>query len=239
MVLGLLASVLWALPAAAAPFAYVTNSGDSNVSVIDTAPTVINMVVATVTVGTSPQGVAITPNGTRAYVTNFGDGIVPGTVSVIDTATNMVVATVTVGRGPVGVAIIPDGTHAYVTNSLDSTVSVLATATNLVVATIPVGRNPQGVAITPSPLDQMNTLMAFVQALITAGTLNDDQGNTLLGPLQSAEAFLTQGRPLQAINQMQEFSTNVTSLLNDGVLTPRQALLLIHGANAVNHALGA
>jgi len=60
----------------------------------------------------------------------------------------------------------------------------------------------------------------------------------LLGPLQSAEAFLTQGRPLQAINQMRAFVTNVTSLLNSGVLTPRQAQLLINEANAVILALG-
>jgi YVTN family beta-propeller protein len=136
------------------------------------------------------------------------------------------------------VAITPDGAHVYVTNFADGTVSVLDTATNMVVATVPVGMGPVGVAITPSPLDQMNTLMAAVQTLITAGTLNGDQGAALLGPLQSAEAFLTQGRPLQAINQMEAFITNVTSLLNSGVLTPRQAQLLIHEANAVIHALG-
>ena len=68
------------------------------VSVIDTAT---NTVVATVTVGGGPFGVAITPDGVFAYVANFGSG----TVSVIGTATNTVVATVPVGGGPFGVAI--------------------------------------------------------------------------------------------------------------------------------------
>jgi YVTN family beta-propeller protein len=114
------------------------------VSVIDTAT---NTVVATVPVGSFPFGVAITPDGTHAYVTNQDSH----TVSVIDTATNTVVATVPVGTesAPREVAITPDGTHAYVTNIFANTVSVIATATNTVVATVPVGSAPDGVAIMP------------------------------------------------------------------------------------------
>jgi YVTN family beta-propeller protein len=63
--------------------------------VIDTAS---NTVVATIPVGQIPQGVAITPDGTRAYVTNGVDN----TVSVIDTASNTVVATIPVGNFPFG-----------------------------------------------------------------------------------------------------------------------------------------
>jgi YVTN family beta-propeller protein len=47
--------------------AYVTNASGT-VSVIDTAT---NSVVATILVGIFPSGVAITPDGTRAYVTNI------------------------------------------------------------------------------------------------------------------------------------------------------------------------
>src|SRR5262249_33737345 len=119
--LGLLGVMLGSTPAEAQPFAYVTNSGSNTVSVIDTAT---NTVVANVPV-VSPIGVAITPDGTHAYVTNF-----TGTVSVIATATNTVVATVPVGNNPSGVAITPDGTHAYVANSFSGTVSVIDTATN-------------------------------------------------------------------------------------------------------------
>src|SRR5262249_40144833 len=97
-------------------------------------------------------GVAITPDGTHAYVAAPG---VFSKVSVIDTATNTVVANVPVGGFPEGVAITPDGTHAYVTTPVivgDGTVSVIDTATNTVVATVPVGHFPEGVAITPSPV---------------------------------------------------------------------------------------
>ena len=113
------------------------------VLVIDTAT---NTVVATVPVGTFPVGVAVTPDGTLAYVTN---DTAPGTVSVIDAVTNTVVATVAAGINPFAVAVTPDGKHVYVTNLVSNTVSVIDTASNMVVATVPVGTFPDGVAVTP------------------------------------------------------------------------------------------
>src|SRR5438128_4157376 len=81
--------------------AYVTNNSNSSnsntVSVIDTAT---NTVIATIPVGVASNGpfwVAVTPDGTRAYVTdkNFN------TVAVTDIhhATNKVVATIPAGGG--------------------------------------------------------------------------------------------------------------------------------------------
>ncbi len=145
-----------AAPAAAQPFAYVTNGGSNNVSVIDTAT---NTVVATVAVGNLPFGVAITPDAALAYVVN----VFTSNVSVIDTATNTVVATVAVGSSPFGVAITPDGALAYVANVDSANVSVIDTATNTVVATVLVGAGPRFVAITPDG--------AFVY--VTNGNSND------------------------------------------------------------------
>ena len=85
-------------PAQAAPFAYITNNGSNNVSVIDTST---NTVIATVPVGSLPFGVAVHPAGTRVYVTNISSN----NVSVIDTVTNTVVATVPLGAEPRGVAV--------------------------------------------------------------------------------------------------------------------------------------
>src|SRR5437667_594727 len=133
----LLGMALLAIPAQAQNFAYVTSSSNT-VSVIDTAS---NTVVATVAVGSGPLGVAITPDGNRAYVANLFDN----TVSVIDTAKKTVVATVALGNGPLAVAITPDGTRAYVTGG---PVSVIDTASNTVVATV-ADPNAYGVAITP------------------------------------------------------------------------------------------
>jgi YVTN family beta-propeller protein len=117
--------------------------------VIDTAS---KMVVATVSVGSFPDGLAVTPNGKRIYVVG---GAASGTVSVIDTATNTVTATIPVGAGPLGVAITPDGKHAYVLNDdVPNNFWVIDTTTRTVVAMVPGGTNPAAnpaaaVAVTP------------------------------------------------------------------------------------------
>ena len=75
--------------------AYVTNDGSGDVSVIDTAT---NTVTATITVGTAPFAVAVSPDGGTVYVANIDSD----NVSAIATATNKVIATITVGSSPEG-----------------------------------------------------------------------------------------------------------------------------------------
>ncbi|GIV58631.1 MAG: hypothetical protein KatS3mg042_1544 [Rhodothermaceae bacterium] len=83
--------------------AYVTNlvfGGPGTVTVLDLAT---NTVAGTITVGDSPEGLAV--HGGRAYVANSGFGF-STTVSVIDTATDAVVETRDVGcDGPRFVAV--------------------------------------------------------------------------------------------------------------------------------------
>src|ERR1044072_5115710 len=79
--------------ALAQPRAYVTNRDDNTVSVINTST---NPVTAPIPVGSTPLGIAVTPNGARAYVTNAGGD----NVSVLYTVTNTVIATLPVGTTP-------------------------------------------------------------------------------------------------------------------------------------------
>ena len=102
-------------------------------------------VSATVTVGTDPTGVAVSPSGSYAYVANYTGN----SVSVIDTSTNTVTATVSVGTYPLGVAFTPSGSYAYVANFGSNTVSVIDTSTNTVTTTVTVGLGPRAVAVSP------------------------------------------------------------------------------------------
>src|SRR5262249_22822225 len=101
---------------------YVTNVLSNSVSVVNTAT---NSVTTEIPVGTSPRGIAISPDGASLYVTNARDN----TVSVINTADNTVSMTVPVGSSPQGITVAPDGSKVYVVNGLSNSVSVLDAAT--------------------------------------------------------------------------------------------------------------
>lgn len=121
--------------------AYVTHQGTTDVKVVDLAT---NVVVGAIPLGVVPNEIAVTMDGTRAYVTTWNNR-----VSVINTALSTVVSTIPVGSGPFGIAVTPDGAKVYVTNNGSNTVSVINTAANAVSATVTVGANPVGVVFTP------------------------------------------------------------------------------------------
>jgi YVTN family beta-propeller protein len=85
----------------------------------------------------APRAVAITPDGMRAYVTNYftnPDG--NDTVSIINTETYAVVGEITVGDGPKGIVITSNGKYALVANTNSNSVSVIDLDTDTVISTI-------------------------------------------------------------------------------------------------------
>ncbi len=88
----------------------------------------------TLSVGDNPSRVAISRDGTRAYVANTGSD----SISVIDTSADQVTATIPVGDGPSALAVTPDGERLYVMTAA-GVVEVVDTALYTVVAMIPVG----------------------------------------------------------------------------------------------------
>jgi YVTN family beta-propeller protein len=113
-------------------------SSDGNadtVSVIDLTANPVR-VINHITVGDSPEGLAISPKGTIAVAVEARGSNVPksvffhhatGAVSVlkIDGTTVTRVGEVEVGALPEGAAFSPDGSHIYVGNSIDRDISVL------------------------------------------------------------------------------------------------------------------
>ena len=79
---------------------YVTNYGGNSVSVVNCNDATVT---ATISVGTQPEGLCFTPDGSKVYVCNSGSN----TVSIIDTASKTVVSTVNVGNKPTNVTTIP------------------------------------------------------------------------------------------------------------------------------------
>ncbi len=120
--------------------AYVLAPGSYELDVINVAT---NSVVNTI-YETKPDGLAVNPSGTLAYVSSQ-----LGTVNVIDLATNTVINTI-LQNVQGDLAFNPSGTLVYTGSYNTNLVNVIDVATNTVVNTINVGAPSYGVAFNPS-----------------------------------------------------------------------------------------
>jgi YVTN family beta-propeller protein len=193
-----LAGLGLAAPAAAAGAggynAYVTDSRQNQVYVIDTAT---NAITATVPVGATPHGLAVLPDGSRVYVADHGSEA----VSVIDSATNAVTTTIPVAGAPNFVTSAPDGKHVYVSNDGTNQLDVIDTATNTVSATVQVGSVASGVAvITP---DGRAVYVASTNAgtVYKIDTATNTQSSTIATPHPSALAVSPDGSELAVVDE--------------------------------------
>lgn len=104
----------------------------------------VDDVVASTVVGTTPLGVATSPDGAYVYVANYYDG----TLDEIRTSDNTVINSYPTGINPRSVAVSPDGNLILVTNNYSNTVTVINKATNPTnVIQIPVGIGPVDIDI--------------------------------------------------------------------------------------------
>jgi YVTN family beta-propeller protein len=124
-------------PPSTGPRIYVTNK----VTLLGIEP-LATEASTSLSLGTGTGFIAVSPDGSRAYVP-----LSTNTIAVVDVVANALVASIPVGANPIRAVLSPDGSTCYVANRLSNTVSVISTATNQVVATVPVGIRPYGVAV--------------------------------------------------------------------------------------------
>ncbi|GAA2790544.1 beta-propeller fold lactonase family protein [Mycolicibacterium pallens] len=164
-----------------------SSSETVTVPVLPATPTVAPStptVTATIPVGQSPTSVALSPDGSKLYVTNLTDN----TLSAVDTATNTVLWTATsstVGHTPGAVAVRGDG-GVYVVNMSDGTISLIY-GQSTSGGTINVGGRPDGIALgssgyayvikVPANNSQYGTITAIYSP--TGAVL----GSTTVGPV--------------------------------------------------------
>ncbi len=136
-------------------------------------------------VGDEPNGVALSPDGSRAFVANT----VSGTVSVLSVnASGTPVATllqqIPVGTEPYGLALTPNGTKLYVSNSRSNTVSVINTSTYEVIKTIDnVGFEPRGIAITMTGTVMTPTKKSTSRSSFRSSSLAKSTDRTMRRPV--------------------------------------------------------
>ena len=125
----------------------VLGSGTQAQSTVISNPAPKNNVITTVTVGSEPFGLVVSPDNKFVYVANNGDN----TVSVINTKTNKVHTTISSVPSPTHIAVSSDGTKLYVSNDVASgTVTLVDLSNGNSTQTITgFGSNPYGLALTP------------------------------------------------------------------------------------------
>lgn len=131
--------------------------------------------VSSIAVGIAPLSVAVTPDGSRVFVTNQGghrpsagqmtassagsavlvdDRGIPasGTVSVVDTRSFTAIAELTTGLLPAAVRVSPDGLYAAVANANSDSVTFFLAATLQRTGTVSITGQPSSVGSSPTAL---------------------------------------------------------------------------------------
>ncbi len=215
---------------------YVANTRANSVFSIDTSTFSVSAPIA---VGTGPGYVAISPDGSVAYVVNEVPSLSSnGSVSVINTATNTVSAIIPLGLGPIMPAITPDGSKVFVTNIGDDSVSVINTSTNTVTATITAAgvlSAPYGIVI-PQQAAQ-KTPGQMVASLITTvqGMSITRLGNSLTNQLQVVETDINTQNGL-ACGDLRAFAHHVRAQTGKSITTA-QANQLLAAVASIESAL--
>ncbi|HTS47666.1 MAG TPA: YncE family protein [Bryobacteraceae bacterium] len=167
--------------------AIVSNAGSGTLSFVDVASqTVTSTLTLTVANGlaTQPGAIAILPDGSRAYVNDYGPA--PGSVVwVIDLASQTVIGQIGVGPFPSSIAVSPDGSQVWVPCHGNNTLYVIDTLTNSVVTFISSITQPNGIAFAPNgarvyvaegnvtnpQLDVINPATFTIETTIPVGSL--------------------------------------------------------------------
>jgi YVTN family beta-propeller protein len=144
--------------------AYVGLFGDKAIAVLDTTT---QKVLKTIPV-TAPDGMVITPDGKKVYVSSTDSGV----VEVISTANDTIISSISVGTMPAGLSITPDGKQVIVSVGGANEAAVIDTGTDAVVSQTTVAK-AHNAAISPDGhvayvASQVSTAPAIVAVDLTA-----------------------------------------------------------------------
>ncbi|MDA0709639.1 MAG: beta-propeller fold lactonase family protein [bacterium] len=106
--------------------------------------TPLHTVVFSVPVGSRGKSV-LSPDGTRAYVTDESDDL----IRVVDVVNGVTLDSVLVGNRPIDIDITPDGRKLYVVNQTDRNIAVIDVGSLTAYHHIPIGAIPGEIEITP------------------------------------------------------------------------------------------
>ena len=116
----------------------LVTSFDNAVNFIDTATNKVTFTLKT-DPSINPDGIAITADGTRAYITSFNTN--NPVVAVIDMAKRTIIATIPTITYPQGAHLTPDNSQLWITSPEGNSIDVIDTLTNTEVTSRSVTQN--------------------------------------------------------------------------------------------------
>jgi DNA-binding beta-propeller fold protein YncE len=201
---------------------------------IDTASDKVTFTLHTL--NAYPAGIAISPDGTRAYVTNYFDFDPNPSLLVIDVANKTILNTIPMPNAFPGVAAItPDGSQVWVNYYQSSFVDVVDTLSATVIARLDLQENAQnGMAFNPTG----------TKAFIAAGT--SDLAIVDTSTFQLISKVTVAATPLDVVMTpdgtqvlVGSYSSGVISLVDANLNTLIQNFTLVSGsAQGLNVLLG-
>jgi len=131
----------------------------------------------TVPVPSEPTGLALSPDGTRLYVTCAA---ARSTVLVVDASSGQTQGRIAAGHSACGPVVGPDGRRLYVCNRFDGDVSVIDLETGQEVARVAASREPVAAAVTPDGRS------VFVANLLPAGRADGYDASAVVTVIDTA-----------------------------------------------------
>ena len=90
-----------------------------------------------------------------------------------------------------------------------------------------------GDACEPTPQEQIEALIAEIEALVAEGALASNKANPLINKLENISAKIDSGEVTEACDQLGAFINQVNAYVNAGTLAPAQGQALIDAAEAI------
>lgn len=111
--------------------AYVVDSGNKGVWIINTKDDTTTNFVPLLT-SANPLQALVTPDGSKVYISDTGNGVTQGTIFVLFTADNSVsnFSSITRPAKPSGMALDPTGSRLYVSDATSDTILFVYTTNN-------------------------------------------------------------------------------------------------------------
>jgi DNA-binding beta-propeller fold protein YncE len=204
---------------------YVINQGDNSVWAFDpTTQSIVGVFTMANGIGLNPVFLTSSADGTFIFIVAAGDGVNPGTLSMISTTNYSVVPSVPLGVKPTFAFFDPTLVRLYVTNSGSNTVSIFdGSNVNInnspaipLLGTTPVGANPISVTALPNGT-------RFFVASSGSNTVTDASAtsfavlNTIPLPVGSNPVWIASEPTSTKIYVANQSTTSVIQTVNDTI----------------------